>query len=140
MQENDTDAHPAGTQRLRLDKWLWAARFFKTRSLAKAAIEAGHVRCSGERCKVSKEVGPGMVLSIRQGWDEVEVTVRAIGEQRRGAPEARTLYAETAESVRQREQARLARQSQPQIDNAQGRPHKHARRALEKFKRQLGYD
>lgn len=134
------DAHPTDTQRLRLDKWLWAARFFKTRTLAKAAIEAGHVRCAGERCKVSKEVGPGMVLNIRQGWDEVEVAVRAISEQRRGAPEARQLYTETPDSERRREQARLARQSQPQMDGTQGRPHKHARRALEKFKRQLGYD
>ncbi|MDR2213235.1 MAG: RNA-binding protein, partial [Pseudomonadales bacterium] len=87
------------TQKVRLDKWLWAARFFKTRSLAKAAIEGGKVHCNGERCKSSREVGVGMTLQIRQGWDERTVLVRGVSEQRGGAPQAALLYEETAASI-----------------------------------------
>ena len=64
--------------RLRLDKWLWAARFFKTRSLAKAAIEGGKVQLAGQRVKVSKEIGVGDILHLRQGWDERVVVVKKI--------------------------------------------------------------
>ena len=85
MFPHTTDADGA----VRLDKWLWAARFFKTRSLAKQAIENGHVRYGGERCKVSKEVALGARLLIRQGWDEIEVTVRGLSAVRGGAPQAR---------------------------------------------------
>ena len=74
-------------QKLRLDKWLWAARFFKTRSLAKQAIEGGKVHFAGQRVKVSKEISVGDLLSIRQGFDAREVTVCALSDQRRGAPE-----------------------------------------------------
>lgn len=74
--------------RVRLDKWLWAARFFKTRSLAKAAIEGGKVQINGQRAKPSKEIEQGVTLTIHQGWEEKTVVVAALSEQRRGAAEA----------------------------------------------------
>ena len=118
---------------VRIDSWLWAARFFKTRSLAKAAIESGHVRVNGDRAKVAREVQPGMRIQIRQGWDEREVEVRALSAVRRGAPEAQMLYVETPESAQKREAARLARQSEPRIDSA-GRPDKKTRRLIQRMK------
>ena len=80
-----------GNSKVRIDKWLWAARFFKTRSLAKTAIEGGKVQLAGQKVKVSREVAPGDMLRIRQGWDEREVKVIATSEQRRAAPIAQTL-------------------------------------------------
>ena len=85
--------------KLRLDKWLWAARFFKTRSLAKSAIEGGKVHCGGERCKASKEIRVGDQLQIRQGFDQRSVEVLQLSDQRRGAPEAQLLYRESERSV-----------------------------------------
>jgi ribosome-associated heat shock protein Hsp15 len=127
MRDGDTD------ERVRLDKWLWAARFFKTRNLAKAAIESGHVRYDGERCKVSKDVAPGARLQIRQGWDEVEVQVTRLSVQRRGAPEARQLYEETAASVQRREQRQLERRLAGDAVSDQ-RPTKKQRRILQRFR------
>ena len=74
---------------------MWAARFFKTRSMAKTAIEGGKVLLAGQKVKVSREVAPGDMLRIRQGWDEREVKVIATSEQRREAPIADTLYGAT---------------------------------------------
>ena len=91
-------------QRLRLDKWLWAARFYKTRSIAKQAIEGGKVHYNGARCKVNKEVEVGGMLTLRTGWDEREVEIIAISDQRRGAPEAALLYRETDASIAKRQQ------------------------------------
>ena len=129
-------AEPAGTgKRLRLDKWLWAARFFKTRSQAKAAIEGGKVQMGGQRLKVSKEVAVGDVLLIRQGWDEREVRVTGLDEQRRGAPQARLLYEETAASVARREAEAAARKAAGgMIDRPPGRPDKKQRRQIHRFK------
>jgi ribosome-associated heat shock protein Hsp15 len=121
--------------RLRLDKWLWAARFFKTRSLAKAAIEGGKVQMNGQRVKVSKEIAPGDVLRVRQGWDDREVTVLALSDQRRGAPEARELYAESAESIARREAAAAARRAAGGITpHPQRRPSKRERRQIHRFR------
>lgn len=119
---------------VRLDKWLWAARFFKTRSLAKQAIESGHVRCEGERAKVARSVSIGARLRIRQGWDEVEVIVRGVSGERRGAPEAQRLYEETSESRERRDRERLQRQSAQGLVSPE-RPTKQQRRALHRFKR-----
>lgn len=123
---------------VRIDKWLWAARFFKTRSLAKAAIEGGKVHIDGQRCKASKEVTVGMVLRIRQGWDEKTVEVLALSDQRRGAPEAALLYRETEESERARlqaaEQRRLSREAWAQPPT---RPNKKDRRALHRLRDDL---
>jgi ribosome-associated heat shock protein Hsp15 len=96
-------------EKIRLDKWLWAARFFKTRSLAKHAVESGKVRYNRQRCKVSKDVEIGAVLEIPLGYDEIEITVMALSDQRRGAPEARLLYAETEASSKRREVAAARR-------------------------------
>ncbi|ULQ46746.1 RNA-binding protein [Flagellatimonas centrodinii] len=118
---------------VRLDKWLWAARFYRTRSLAKAAIESGHVRVDGDRSKVAREVRPGMLIQVRQGWDEKEVAVVALSDVRRGAPEAQALYAETEASLARRERERLARQAEPRPEPA-GRPNKKMRRLIKRFK------
>lgn len=122
---------------VRLDKWLWAARFYKTRSLAKAMIEGGKVHYNGQRAKVSKLVEVGARLKLRQGSDEKEVEVLALSDQRRGAPEAQLLYRETDQSVKIREEMAWARKnnalSMPHPDR---RPNKKERRDLLKFKHQ----
>lgn len=120
---------------VRLDKWLWAARFFKTRSLAKAAIEGGKVRLAGQRTKVSKEITPGTALHIRQGHDERIVVVRELSEQRRGAPEAQLLYEETPDSVARREKEAAARKAAGgMLDRPALRPNKKQRRQIHRFR------
>jgi len=127
---------PGGTaERVRLDKWLWAARFFKTRSQAKAAIEGGKVQLGGQRVKVSREVTVGDVLRVRQGWDEREVRVTRLSDQRRGAPEARLLYEESPASLARREAEAAARKAAGgMIDRPPGRPDKKQRRQIHRFK------
>lgn len=127
-EEDDSDEGP-----VRLDKWLSAARFYRTRSIAKQAIEAGHVRYDGERAKVGRVVRVGARISAKQGWDDREVIVRALSALRQGAPEAQQLYEETAESRQRREDARLVRQSAPRFDAA--RPDKKQRREGFRVKR-----
>lgn len=124
--------------RLRLDKWLWAARFYKTRSIAKQAIEGGKVHYNGSRCKVSKEVEVGGMLTLRTGWDEREVEILAISDQRRGAPEATLLYRETTQSIQRREQRAAERKA---LGPAAGvfskeRPNKKQRRQIHRFREQ----
>ena len=124
-----------GITRLRLDKWLWAARFFKTRSLAKAAIEGGKVHLKGQRVKVSREISVGDTLQIRQGWDQKTVVVTALSDQRRGAPEAQQLYQETAESAAKRENEAAARKAAGgMIERPARRPSKKQRRQIHRFK------
>ena len=121
--------------KVRIDKWLWAARFFKTRSLAKQAVEGGKVHIDGQRVKPSKDLTIGLTLTLRQGWDEKEVRVKALAAQRRGAPEAALLYEETQASITKREQQaeqrKLANALQPTIDR---RPSKKQRRQIHRFK------
>lgn len=112
--------------KVRLDKWLWAARFYKTRALAKAAIESGKVHCRGERCKPGKEPRVGDEFVLRTGFDERTVVVKALSVVRRGAPEAQTLYEETEESVRRREQAADLRKAGAMGVTTDGRPTKKA--------------
>ena len=122
-------------ERVRLDKWLWAARFFKTRSQAKAAVEGGKVHLGGQRVKVSREVAIGDILQIRQGWDEREVRVTGLSDQRRGAPEARLLYEESPASLARREAEAAARKAAGgMIDRPPGRPDKRQRRQIHRFK------
>ena len=125
--------------KVRIDKWLWAARFFKTRSLAKQAIDGGKVHCDGVRVKASKELVEGMRLEIRQGFDRKEVEVIALSDQRRSAPIAQQLYEETPESVERRDKERAARklanQSQPSV-----RPNKKQRRQIHRFRNILDED
>ena len=121
--------------KLRLDKWLWAARFFKTRSLAKAAIEGGKVHLAGQRVKVSKEICVGDRLQIRQGWDEKTVLVKALSSQRRGAPDAQLLYEETADSIARRQASADARKAAGgMLDRPARRPTKKQRREIHRFK------
>ena len=129
-----TDRYQSG-DKLRLDKWLWAARFFKTRSLAKAAIEGGKVQLGGQRVKVSREINAGDTLHIRQGWDEKVVLVLALSDQRRGAQEAQLLYEETAASIARREADSAARKAAGgMIDRPAHRPNKKQRRQIHRFK------
>jgi ribosome-associated heat shock protein Hsp15 len=120
-------------ERVRMDKWLWAARFFKTRSQAKEAIEGGKVHCEGVRVKVSKEVRVGMVFTIRQGFDEKTVLVKALSEVRGPATQAQTLYEETTESITARTLHQQERRDQ-NLAHPDHRPNKKERRQIHKFK------
>ncbi|QQE88386.1 ribosome-associated heat shock protein Hsp15 [Azotobacter chroococcum] len=121
-------------EKVRLDKWLWAARFYKTRALAKEAIEGGKVHCRGERCKPSKEPKIGEELTIRTGFDERTVVIRALSAVRRGAPEAQLLYEETAESQARREEAAALRKAGALGLETARRPSKKQRRQLFQFR------
>jgi ribosome-associated heat shock protein Hsp15 len=120
--------------KIRLDKWLWAARFYKTRALAKAAIESGKVHCRGERCKPGKEPKIGDEFQLRTGFDERTVVVVALSDVRRGAPEAQQLYAETAESIARRETAAALRKAGALGVSSDGKPTKKQRRQLFSFR------
>lgn len=132
-------AERAPLQAVRIDKWLWAARFFKTRSLAKAAVEGGKIQVDGQRIKPSKEISLHMQLCIRQGFEEKIVVVTGLSEQRGPATVAATLYTETADSLEKRlalqEQRKLQQAAQPLMD---GRPNKKQRRQIHRFILQQG--
>ncbi|MGH1487112.1 MAG: RNA-binding S4 domain-containing protein [Cellvibrionaceae bacterium] len=121
-------------EKVRIDKWLWAARFFKTRNLAKQAIEGGKVQCGGQKVKASKEITVNTRLSIRQGFDIKEVNVIALSEQRRGAPEAALLYQETEASRQQRETNSVQRKNMNIGIQTEGRPSKKQRRQIHRFR------
>lgn len=125
-------------KKVRLDKWLWAARFFKTRSLAKQAIEGGKVHYNGARSKVSKDVEIDARLTIRRGWDEVSVDVLALSDQRRGASQAQELYRETPESIEKRELRAAQRKAYGAGADliSRERPTKKQRRQIHRFKEQ----
>ena len=120
--------------KVRLDKWLWAARFYKTRALAKTAIESGKVHCRGERCKPGKEPRVGDQFQIRTGFDERTVVVEALSIVRRGAPEAQTLYSETPESITKRENDAAQRKAGNLGVTTDGKPTKKQRRQLFDFR------
>jgi ribosome-associated heat shock protein Hsp15 len=126
----------ANLQGMRIDKWLWAARFYKTRSIASSEIEAGHVDLNGERAKPSKNIKEGDEVRIRVRQETHVVNVRALSERRGPASEARLLYEETAAS--QAERARLAEQRRlaptPAYEEG-GRPTKRDRRDMARVKR-----
>jgi len=134
MAKNTAPEKNSEPQRLRLDKWLWAARFYKTRSVAKQAIDGGKVYCEGGRCKPGKEVEIGMEVRLRQGFDEKTVTIKALSEQRRGAPEAQLLYEETEESIEARLEQAAQRKAQPSLGPSAGKPNKKDRRLIHRFK------
>lgn len=123
--------------KVRLDKWLWAARFYKTRALAKAAIESGKVHCRGERCKPGKEPRLGDEFQLRTGFDERTVVVKALSDVRRGAPEAQQLYAETEDSIARREQAAALRKAGALGVTTDGKPSKKQRRQLFSFRSEV---
>jgi ribosome-associated heat shock protein Hsp15 len=133
-----SDGHgEPGPAQQRLDKWLWCARFFKTRSLAQQAIELGRVRSSGNRVKPAHGTRVGDTLEILAGETRYEIIVRALSGQRGPAPMARTLYEETAASRAQREQTVLMRRhgAEP-AQSIKGRPTKREGRALRRLRAQ----
>jgi ribosome-associated heat shock protein Hsp15 len=122
--------------KIRIDKWLWAARFYKTRMLAKQAIEGGKIHCDGQRIKPSKEAAVGLELTIRQDWDEKTVIIKALSDQRRGAPQAALLYEETEASKNLREKRAAERKAG--LGNfiiSDHRPSKKERRQIHRFQR-----
>jgi ribosome-associated heat shock protein Hsp15 len=120
----------------RIDKWLWVARFFKTRGLAAQAVTGGKVQLEGNRIKPAKLVGPGSRLRIRKGTFEWDVVVNETSKQRRSAPEAQTLFEETDESIARRhlESARRREERTHRVSDM-SRPDKKGRRALLRMKR-----
>ena len=120
---------------MRLDKWLWAARFFKTRSLASDAVDGGKVKLNGASAKPAKDVKVGDRLQLRAGEQDWEVVVQGLNDQRRPAPEAQLLYQETPDSVQQRTQAAELRKLAPTpAPEQKGRPTKRDRRLLSRFR------
>jgi ribosome-associated heat shock protein Hsp15 len=125
--ENDDD-------KCRIDKWLWAARFFKTRSLATSAIETGKVHVDGDRVKPAKEVRIGQIIHIRNRDFEIEVSALALSNIRRGASEAALLYVETQASITKRENAKATGEGEHALrDRGAGRPTKRQLRDIKKF-------
>ena len=124
----------SGEGSLRIDKWLWAARFFKTRALAAEAIDAGRVSVNGERAKASKVVRPGDAVRVRRPPFEHAVKVLGVADRRGPASEARGLYEETPESRAAREALTAELRSMPP-PAFKGRPTKRDRRTLERFMR-----
>jgi ribosome-associated heat shock protein Hsp15 len=119
---------------MRLDKWLWAARFFKTRSVAAKAIDGGKVRVEGARGKPGRTIRVGQRLEIRAGQELFEVDVTALSDRRGPAREARTLYVETPESITAREQAAVERKATAATEpDFGGRPDKYQRRQIRKL-------
>jgi ribosome-associated heat shock protein Hsp15 len=125
----------SGSGSVRLDKWLWAARFYKTRSLATTAIGAGEIRVAGARVKPARDVKPGDELQIRRGDDVMDVVVRELSSARGPAPVAQRLYEETDESRQRRARAaeRHALAREPALD-IKGRPTKRDARELRRLR------
>jgi ribosome-associated heat shock protein Hsp15 len=122
-------------EKVRLDKWLWAARFFKTRQIACEAIIGGKVHLNGQRTKPGKEIKAGSRLRIHKGALEWEITVRVLATHRRPATEARNFYDETEASIERREKLietqRMERSMTPRMEH--GRPNKKERRMIHRF-------
>lgn len=119
---------------IRLDKWLWAARFYKTRSIARQMVDGGKVHYNGQRCKAGRTVSIGDKVSLQQGSDDKDVLIVAISGQRRGAPEAQLLYQETEQSLERREARSAARQANLLPPSPDRRPDKKQRRQLIQLK------
>ena len=124
---------------VRLDRWLWAARFFKTRSLAKTAIEGGKITVDGAKGKPAKEIHRGQTLTIRRGEDLITVIVEDLSDKRGPAKEAQTLYQETLESIETRELRRSERRMiRAGLTIPSNRPSKKQRRDLKRLKELAG--
>lgn len=122
----------------RLDKWLWAARFYKTRAIAKQMIDGGKVFYNGQRSKSGKNVAIGDLIKVRQGFEEKEVKVIALADKRRDAVFAATLYEETPSSIVSREKNALARKQGILLSPASDtKPDKKQRRKLRQFKERI---
>lgn len=133
---HDNDA--LSNQSTRLDKWLWAARFYKTRAIAKQMIDGGKVFYNGQRSKSGKAVVLGDRITIRQGFEEKHVIVIALADKRRDATFAQTLYQETTESVETREKNNLARKQGILLSPASDtKPDKKQRRQIRHLKERI---
>jgi ribosome-associated heat shock protein Hsp15 len=128
---NDASNDPA---KVRLDRWLWAASFYKTRSAAKDAIDGGRVHCGGQRAKPSKEVGVGTELEISRGESDYIVVITAIAQRRGSAAEAERLYRETPESAERRAEVAKQRRLLGPMSAPQMRPDRRDRRELMRLK------
>ncbi|WP_018982317.1 ribosome-associated heat shock protein Hsp15 [Salinimonas chungwhensis] len=123
------------TEKVRLDKWLWAARFFKTRALARDMVQSGKVQYNGQRAKPGRPVEIGAMITLPAGWDHKEVEVLDLCEKRQSASLAQALYSETQASVDKREENQRARQlSAFHSPKPDGRPDKKQRREIIKLK------
>jgi ribosome-associated heat shock protein Hsp15 len=132
--DNQASSKNAQDQHCRLDKWLWAARFFKTRSIAADAVDGGKVRVDGIRAKNAKEVKIGMRIGIKHKDMEIEVTVTGLSNVRRGAPDATLLYAETHESKEKQAALKITREHDfASRERGAGRPTKRQLRDIKKF-------
>ena len=120
--------------RIRIDKWLWAARFFKTRGVAKQAIEGGKVQVDGQRTKPSKEIEIGAIIRVKQGFDEKTILVKALSDQRRPFSEAKLLFEETDQSIEKRLILSEQRKAEPTIWTSSSKPNKKQRRLIHEFK------
>jgi ribosome-associated heat shock protein Hsp15 len=129
--ENQTDRE---AQNVRVDKWLWAARFFKTRALAIQGVESGKVLLNGERVKPAKNVNVGDTLTIRRGPYISTVIVKALSLRRGPAVEAQNLFEETPESITARQEVAERLSQEPSHGFAEGRPTKKDRRDLDRFR------
>jgi len=122
----------------RLDKWLWAARFYKTRAIAKQMIDGGKVYYNGQRTKSGKAVAIGDIIRVRQGYEEKEVEVIALADKRRDATFAQTLYQETKDSAETRERNAIARKQGILLSPAsETKPDKKQRRQIRQLKERL---
>lgn len=135
MKQDKNSEHTTST---RLDKWLWAARFYKTRAIAKQMIDGGKVFYNGQRTKSGKAVAIGDKIKLRQGYDEKEVIIVALADKRRDATFAQTLYDETEQSIKSREDTALARKQgilfSPSTDT---KPDKKQRRQIRQLKERV---
>ena len=118
----------------RIDKWLWAARFYRTRGKAKEAIDGGKVHINGTRAKPSKDLNIGDMLELTQGWDEKTVVIKAVSDVRRSAKIAQGLYSETSESLTKRERLAEQRKVTGSQFHSEGKPSKKNRRLIHQFK------
>lgn len=140
MARNTTTANTGNSndsaKKVRIDKWLWAARFYKTRSLATEAIKGGKVTVNGHRAKPSREIEVGDTLTLRQGFDQKTVDVVDLSDKRGPASVAQRLYRETDESIEKREKEKELRQlSNVMRPHGEGRPSKRERRQIHRFTR-----
>jgi ribosome-associated heat shock protein Hsp15 len=131
-----THSKTDNTQKVRIDKWLWAARFYKTRSLASEAIKGGKVSVNHHRTKPSRELEVDDILILRQGYDEKTVIVQALSDKRGPASVAQQLYSETSDSIQKREKEKeLRKLAAVQRPHGEGRPTKRSRRQIHRFTR-----
>lgn len=132
------DQKPTTKTTVRADKWLWAARFFKTRSIASVAIKTGKISSQGTRIKASRELQVNDCLTIKQGHFEKTVVIKGLSERRGSAPTAQALYEETVESIKNREKQQQLRRAQPALrDPGLGRPTKRERRRIINFTKKV---